>query len=267
MHPGRNLREPIFPSDKNHLNDRMHKVLLMGILSCAFLLAAAGMRSQTGLGTTVQARFEDVAAHAGLTARMVNGGEKIKKYIWESTGSGIAAIDYDRDGFPDLFIVNGTTLEGFPQGSEPTNHLYHNNRDGTFTDVTRRAGLEHSGWGHGVCVGDYDNDGLDDLTGDGYAAHVAGAIGVSTDAQASWWGGKGIGTVPHGLIAACGGDTVEAARRFADPYYPDVNVVALVDFDNDCVGTSLACARALGRAPVGRPSGHGGEHGRRRLGR
>jgi len=83
-------------------------------------------------------------------------------------------------------------------------------------------------------------------TGDGYAAHVAGAIGVSTDAQASWWGGRGIGTVPHGLIAACNGDTVEAARRFADRFYPDVNVVALVDFDNDCVTTSLACARALG---------------------
>jgi nicotinate phosphoribosyltransferase len=83
-------------------------------------------------------------------------------------------------------------------------------------------------------------------TGDGYAAHIAGAIGVSTDAQASWWGGKGMGTVPHGLIAACGGDTVEATRRFADLHYPDVNVVALVDFDNDCAGTSLACARALG---------------------
>lgn len=83
-------------------------------------------------------------------------------------------------------------------------------------------------------------------TGDGYAAHIAGAIGVSTDAQASWWGGKGIGTVPHGLIAVCGGDTVEATRRFAEVYYPDVNVVALVDFANDCVGTSLACARALG---------------------
>ena len=83
-------------------------------------------------------------------------------------------------------------------------------------------------------------------TGDGYAAHIAGAIGVSTDAQASWWGGKGIGTVPHGLIAACGGDTVEATRLFADLYYPDVNVTALVDFDNDCVTTSLACARALG---------------------
>lgn len=83
-------------------------------------------------------------------------------------------------------------------------------------------------------------------TGDGYAAQVAGAIGVSTDAQASWWGGKGIGTVPHGLIAACHGDTVEATRRFADVYYPEINVTALVDFDNDCVGTSLACARALG---------------------
>jgi nicotinate phosphoribosyltransferase len=83
-------------------------------------------------------------------------------------------------------------------------------------------------------------------TGDGYAAHIAGAFGVSTDAQASWWGGKGIGTVPHGLIAACGGDTVAATLLFADTYHPELNVTALVDFDNDCVGTSLACARALG---------------------
>ena len=82
--------------------------------------------------------------------------------------------------------------------------------------------------------------------GDGYAAHVGGAAGVSTDAQAAWWGGEGVGTVPHALIAACGGDTVEAVRRFADVHYPAVNVVALVDFDNDCAGTSLACARALG---------------------
>ena len=82
--------------------------------------------------------------------------------------------------------------------------------------------------------------------GDGWAAHIAGAIGVSTDEQASWWGGKGGGTVPHGLIAAYGGDTVAASMAFADELYPDVNVVALVDFDNDCVATSLACARALG---------------------
>jgi nicotinate phosphoribosyltransferase len=83
-------------------------------------------------------------------------------------------------------------------------------------------------------------------TGDGYAAHVAGAIGVSTDAQASWWGGRGIGTVPHGLIAAYGGDTVLAARRFADWAPPDMNVVVLVDFENDSVRTSLEVARALG---------------------
>ena len=83
-------------------------------------------------------------------------------------------------------------------------------------------------------------------TGDGYAAHTAGAIGVSTDAQASWWGGKGIGTVPHGLIAAYDGDTVAATQAFADLHYPEINVTALVDWDNDCVATSLACARAVG---------------------
>ncbi|MDQ3769245.1 MAG: quinolinate phosphoribosyl transferase [Actinomycetota bacterium] len=83
-------------------------------------------------------------------------------------------------------------------------------------------------------------------TGDGWAAHVAGAIGVSTDAQASWWGGVGVGTVPHGLIAAYDGDTVRAARAFADHFAHRMNVTVLVDFDNDSVGTSLAVADALG---------------------
>ncbi len=83
-------------------------------------------------------------------------------------------------------------------------------------------------------------------TGDGYAAHVAGAIGVSTDAQASWWGGRGVGTVPHSIIAAYGGDSVLAARKYAEHVDPSVNVVVLVDFENDCVRTSLAVARALG---------------------
>jgi nicotinate phosphoribosyltransferase len=82
-------------------------------------------------------------------------------------------------------------------------------------------------------------------TGDGYAAHIAGAIGVSTDAQASWWGSHGIGTVPHALIAAFDGDTVAASEAFARAMPPDVQVISLVDFDNDCVGTSLAVARAL----------------------
>ncbi len=83
-------------------------------------------------------------------------------------------------------------------------------------------------------------------TGDGWSAHVAGAIGVSTDAQASWWGGRGIGTVPHGLIAAYGGDTVRAATRFAERYHGQMNITVLVDFDNDSVGTALAVAEALG---------------------
>jgi nicotinate phosphoribosyltransferase len=83
-------------------------------------------------------------------------------------------------------------------------------------------------------------------TGDGWAAHVAGAIGVSTDAQASWWGGKGIGTVPHGLIAAYDGSTVAAAEAFARRFSDHMNVVVLVDFENDSVRTSLEVADALG---------------------
>jgi nicotinate phosphoribosyltransferase len=83
-------------------------------------------------------------------------------------------------------------------------------------------------------------------TGDGYAAHIAGAIGVSTDAQASWWGSSGIGTVPHALIAAFEGDTVAATLALAAQMPPEVNIITLVDFDNDCVGTSVAVARALG---------------------
>jgi nicotinate phosphoribosyltransferase len=83
-------------------------------------------------------------------------------------------------------------------------------------------------------------------TGDGWAAHVAGAIGVSTDAQASWWGGRGVGTVPHGLIAAYGGDTVEAARRFAGRFSGEMNITVLVDFDNSSADTAVAVAEALG---------------------
>jgi nicotinate phosphoribosyltransferase len=83
-------------------------------------------------------------------------------------------------------------------------------------------------------------------TGDGWSAHVAGAIGVSTDAQASWWGGRGIGTVPHGLIAAYAGDTVKAAQVFADRYHDEMNVTVLVDWENDSVRTALEVARALG---------------------
>jgi len=147
----------------------MGKTLPNRAVGCAALLAAALTASAPAVHrnaaptAAAETRFVDAAPQAGLTVRVVNGGEKSKRYIWESTGSGIAAIDYDRDGYSDLFILNGSTLEGFPRGAEPINHLYHNNQDGSFTDVTERAGLRHSGWAHGVCVGDYDNDGFDDL--------------------------------------------------------------------------------------------------------
>jgi len=119
--------------------------------------------------------FVDVAAQAGITVRNVNGGVESKRYIIESTGSGVAILDYDRDGWPDIFLVNGTNLN--PKGptnpapkntDAPTSHLFHNNHDGTFTDVTAKAGLVSTGWGQGACVGDYDNDGFDDLYVTGY---------------------------------------------------------------------------------------------------
>jgi hypothetical protein len=107
--------------------------------------------------------FLNVARDAGLNAKTIFGGEHKNKYLLETTGCGIAFYDYDNDGWLDIFIVNGWRLEGFPAGSEPTSHLFRNNRDGTFIDVTAKSGLAHSGWGQGVCVGDYDNDGWDDL--------------------------------------------------------------------------------------------------------
>jgi enediyne biosynthesis protein E4 len=109
------------------------------------------------------ANFTDVAEKAGLTMQDIFGGIETKKYIIETTGTGVAIFDYDNDGWPDIFLVNGTRLEGLPKGDAPSNHLYRNNHDGTFTDVTVQAGLTATGWGQGVCVGDYDNDGWEDL--------------------------------------------------------------------------------------------------------
>jgi hypothetical protein len=108
--------------------------------------------------------FIDVATEAGLSSAVnVYGGVRTKRYLLEEMGGGVAFFDYDNDGWLDIFFVNGTTLEGFAPGKEPSNYLFHNNHDGTFTDVTEKAGLRRSGWGQGCCIGDYDNDGLDDL--------------------------------------------------------------------------------------------------------
>ncbi len=113
--------------------------------------------------------FVDVAPAAGLIVKNVNGSAEAKHYIIEATGSGVAIIDYDHDGWPDIFLVNGQALnQDANAAAAPTSHLFHNNHDGTFTDVTEKMGLHSVGWGQGACVGDYDNDGFDDLFITGY---------------------------------------------------------------------------------------------------
>ncbi len=108
--------------------------------------------------------FIDVAKEAGITSPNVWGGVDHKRYIIEAKGSGLAFFDYDQDGWLDIYLTNGTRLDAkWPEGKAPTSHLYRNNRDGTFTDVTDKSGLARTGWQTGVCVGDYDNDGWDDL--------------------------------------------------------------------------------------------------------
>src|SRR5947209_8710625 len=112
-------------------------------------------------GKPFDAHFVDVAAMAGLTAPIIYGNAESKDYILEATGCGCAFFDYDNDGWMDVFILSGTKVEGAPPGA--TNRLYKNNRDGTFTDVTEKSGLRNAGWASGVCVGDYNNDGFEDL--------------------------------------------------------------------------------------------------------
>jgi hypothetical protein len=137
-------------------------------------------------------RYTDIAQLAGLKFRNYCGAEKRKRYILETTTGGVALFDYDNDGWLDVFLVNGWRLEGFPSGSAPSNRLFRNNHDGTFTDVTEKARLIRQGWGQGVCVGDYDNDGFEDLfvtywghnilyhnNGDGTFTDVSRSAGVA----------------------------------------------------------------------------------------
>ena len=145
------------------------RVTLLLMAACAVF--GLTLRAQQPYPATAKhptpAWFVDVAAKAGIAVRNVNGSATVKKYIVEATGSGVGIIDYDRDGWEDIFLVNGAELS--PVGKDaPSNHLFHNNHDGTFTDVTAKAGLVSSGWGQGVCVGDYNNDGYDDIYVTGY---------------------------------------------------------------------------------------------------
>ena len=142
--------------------------------------------------------FVDIARQAGITALNFYGSDTHKEFIIETTGNGSVVFDYDNDGWPDVFLPNGSTVEGFPPSKVPTGHLYHNNHDGSFTDVTGRAGVARAGWGQGGCVADYDNDGNMDLfvtywgqnslyhnNGDGTFTDVTEKAGLKTPA-AEW---------------------------------------------------------------------------------
>jgi enediyne biosynthesis protein E4 len=151
-------------------------------------------------GRPFDAHFLDIAEAAGLRVPTIYGGLENKKYILEANGCGCAFIDYDNDGWMDIFLLAGTRLEGAPP--EATNRLYKNNRDGTFTDVTDKAGLRAAGWANGVCIADYNNDGFDDIfctyfgqnrlyhnNGDGTFTDVTKAAGLLEDGPARWGAG------------------------------------------------------------------------------
>lgn len=139
-------------------------------------------------------QFTNVARDAGLRTKTIYGSENRNKYLLETTGCGAAFFDYDHDGWLDIFLVNGTRFEGnWTPANAPVSRLFKNNRDGTFTDVTLKAGVARTGWGSGCCVGDFDNDGWDDLfvtywgdcalwknLGDGRFVDVAVKAGVTT---------------------------------------------------------------------------------------
>lgn len=170
--------------------------------SFSLLLLWASLSSALAAQTQSFTTFTEIAAQAGLTAPFVYGSVDTKKYIIETNGCGVAFFDYDNDGWPDIFMLNGTRLEGFPKGQEPTAHLYRNNRNGTFSDVTTKAGLARTGWGSGVAVGDYDNDGNEDLfvtywgenslyrnNGNGTFTEVTRKAGVATANPPRWGSG------------------------------------------------------------------------------
>jgi len=128
--------------------------------------------SRNPVASSTADQFIEVSAKAGIHFTLTSGGPE-KRYIIEAKGGGgVAWIDYNNDGFPDLFLVNGSTFEHSKRGSSPRSRLYRNNGDGTFTDASAGSGLDHTGWGMGVCVGDYDNNGFDDL----YVTYYGGNV-------------------------------------------------------------------------------------------
>jgi enediyne biosynthesis protein E4 len=196
--------------------------LAAALLMSAIYLAAFPRQAQNGAKPV--AYFVDEAGKAGLTMKNVFGGVDRKQYIIETTGTGVAVFDYDNDGWPDIFLVNGTTLDAGTSSGGPTNHLYHNNHDGTFTDVTEKAGLRHSGWGQGVCVGDYDNDGHEDLYVTYYGKNVLyhnNGNGTFTDVSAK----AGVGGTGKAWGTGCAFVDYDRDGKL------DLMVATYVDFD------------------------------------
>ncbi|HEX5481619.1 MAG TPA: CRTAC1 family protein [Terriglobia bacterium] len=155
-------RRSLLASSALFLSDKLLETLTtpLGKWSQPVRLQAAQMAGAPSSPVT----FVDVAKQAGVTVENVWGGVEHKKYIVEAKGSGIAFFDYDQDGWLDIYLTNGSRLDTtWPAGKAPHTHLLKNNRDGTFTDVTEKSGLGVTGWQTGVCVGDYDNDGWDDI--------------------------------------------------------------------------------------------------------
>jgi len=187
--------------------------------------SSAAASSQKKNGSALAAvSFADVAKNAGIDFHLTCGGPE-KRYIMESMCGGVAIFDYDNDGWMDIFLVDGSTLADMRDGKCHTGKLYHNNHDGTFSDVTAKSGLAHCGWGFGVAVGDYDNDGWEDL----YVTYLDGAVlyhnnhdGTFTDVTAK----AGVGNPGRWGTSAAFGDYDNDGNL-------DLYVVNYVDIDLD----------------------------------
>ena len=181
---------------------RRTSIGLLGAAAFGQGIASRGVRPTprgNPSGIPFHARFTDIAKEAGLTAPVIYGGVDRKTYILETIGCGVAFFDYDNDGWLDIFVLSGSRLDGAPANA--TNRLYKNNRDGTFSDVTEKSGLKRTGWASSVAVGDFDNDGNEDLfitywgqnvlyrnNGDGTFTDVTKKAGLETK-QTRWGSG------------------------------------------------------------------------------
>jgi enediyne biosynthesis protein E4 len=215
-------------------------------------MGLATLRAQSAHKPGPRDQFIEVARQSGIHFKLTSGGPE-KSYIIEAKGGGgIAWIDYNNDGYPDLFLVNGSTFADWRQGTSPPSRLYRNNRDGTFTDVSAGSGLDHTGWGMGACVGDYDNDGRDDL----YVTYYGGNVlyhnnggGTFTDVTAK------AGARGHGWGMGCAFGDLDNDGKL-DLYvanYVDVNIAKLPEPGSAANCTYRGIAMFCG--PRGLPGG------------